>query len=135
MNARQLEKLGVPRDSAKYAIAAVQALTAEKKYSRSQIKERIRQVVAEPTLFVGDVVFDALAKDLLSDAEDVSSEAIEYSSWGGNIDDGAFQQMARDRHFDNLRVKSCHHLDQVFLFRHDLLDVLVDAGNFVCPGR
>ncbi len=93
MNARQLEKLGVPRYSAKYAIEAVQKLAAEKTFSKSQIKDRVRQVVEDPKLFVGDAVFDALATDLLSDAEELTHESISYRTWGSDIDEGAFKQM------------------------------------------
>ncbi|MEQ9407853.1 MAG: RtcB family protein [Fuerstiella sp.] len=93
MNARQLEKLGVPRYCAKFAIAAVQELVAQKSCSRSEIKNRLRQVVEDPRLFVGDSVFDALAKELLSDAEPVCADPVTYRTWGTNIDDGAFRQM------------------------------------------
>lgn len=93
MNARQLEKLGVPRDCSKAAIGAVQQLAAQKTLSRSQIKERVRQVVADPRLFVGDNVFDGLAKELLSEAAEPKAEPIEYRTWGTEIDDGAFRQM------------------------------------------
>jgi len=93
MNARQLEKLGIPRYSAKYAIAAVQELAARRELSRSQIKNRVRQVAEDPTLFVGDPVFDALAQDLLSDVVAPERDPIEYRTWGSNIDDGAYRQM------------------------------------------
>lgn len=93
MNARQLEKLGVPRDCAKSAIAAVQSLTAEKRYSRGEIKKRINQVVLDPQLFVGDASLGGLAADLLSDDEIVVAEAIGYQTWGDNIDEAAHKQM------------------------------------------
>ena len=93
MNARQLEKLGVPRECAKSAIAVVQALVADKQYSRGEIKKRIQQVVMEPSLFVGDAVMNGLAQDLLSEKEIVVPEAISYRTWGDNIDHGAHKQM------------------------------------------
>lgn len=93
MNARQLEKLGIPRHSAKYAIAAVQELSAGGEFSRSQIKQRIIQVSENPELFVGDPVFEALAKDLLSEVAPSDYEPITYRTWGQNIDDGAYRQM------------------------------------------
>ena len=93
MNARQLEKLGVPRHCARYAIAAVQALVAEKKLSRTQIKGRISQVTMDPPLFVGDPVFDALAKSLLEEVVAGPREPVSYRTWGSNIDDGAHRQM------------------------------------------
>lgn len=93
MNARQLEKLGIPRHSAKHAIGAVQQLTALRQFSRSQIKQRIIQVSENPELFVGDDVFGALAKDLLGDVAPPAHDPIGYRTWGQNIDDGAFRQM------------------------------------------
>ena len=93
MNARQLEKLGVPRRCSKPAIAVVQKLAAAKTLSRGKIKERIRQVVADPRLFVGDSDFDALAKDLLQEVDEATAAPITYKTWGTNIDDGAFRQM------------------------------------------
>lgn len=93
MNARQLEKLGVPRDCSRSAIAAVQNLVALKKYSRGEIKRRIAQVVADPKLFVGDAVMNGLAQDLLSEAEEIESPDLTYRTWGTNIDDGAHRQM------------------------------------------
>ncbi len=93
MNARQLEKLGVPRDCAKSAIAAVQSLTAEKRYSRGEIKKRISQVALDPQLFVSDALLGALAADLLSEAEVVVCDAIDYQTWGDNIDEAAHKQM------------------------------------------
>lgn len=93
MNVRQLEKLGIPRYSAKHGIAAVQQLAAQKELSKSQIKARIQQVAEDPKLFVGDEVLGALAEDLLSDVEDTPHEAISYRTWGSDIDEGAFRQM------------------------------------------
>ena len=93
MNIRQLEKLGIPRYSAKHAITAVQKLAAQKELSKSQIKARIQQVAEDPKLFVGDEVLGALAEDLLSDADDTLHEPIGYRTWGSDIDEGAFRQM------------------------------------------
>ncbi|MCA9062812.1 MAG: RtcB family protein [Planctomycetaceae bacterium] len=94
MNARQLEKLGVPRHCVKPAIAAVQQLAAERTLSRTEIRERIRQVTENPRLFVGDSVLNALALELLEDDEPpVVTEPVKYHRWGSNIDDGALAQM------------------------------------------
>lgn len=93
MNARQLEKLGVPRRCARPAIAAVQQISAQKTMSRSQMKERIRQVVSDPQLFLGDAVFNDLASELLEHVEEPTEDPITYRTWGQEIDKGAFQQM------------------------------------------
>lgn len=92
MNARQLEKLGIPRRCSKSAIAAVQQL-ASQQLSRSQVRQRIVQVSLDPQLFVGDDVFDALARDLLDESAAIDHEPIEYKRWGTRIDPGALQQM------------------------------------------
>ncbi|HQX50716.1 MAG TPA: RtcB family protein [Planctomycetaceae bacterium] len=94
MNIRQLEKLGVPRSSAKSAIVAVQQLAANRELSRSEVRERIRQVVQDPKLFLGDPILDGLAKDLLSEVEPVAErEPLTWKSWGDNIDEAARRQM------------------------------------------
>ncbi|MEZ6125649.1 MAG: RtcB family protein [Planctomycetaceae bacterium] len=93
MNARQLEKLGIPRHCAGLAVAALQRLVADRTVSRSQVKDRLRQVAADPKLFVGDAIFDSLARELLSEDEPASREAISYQTWGSCIDDGAHRQM------------------------------------------
>ena len=92
MNARQLEKLGIPRYCSKPAIAAAQELAAQN-LSRGEIKRRFQQVSEEPRLFLGDVVFAALAQALLADAESGPIESIPYSRWGNDIDDAALHQM------------------------------------------
>lgn len=93
MNARQLEKLGVPRYCANAAIGAVQALVAQRQHSRGEIKKRIQQVVEDPKLFVGDAVMDGLAQELLSEADITVAEPITYRTWGDDIDAGAHKQM------------------------------------------
>ncbi|MEZ6061594.1 MAG: RtcB family protein [Planctomycetaceae bacterium] len=93
MNARQLEKLGIPKYCSKYAIAAVQELVKQKQHSSAEIKDRLRQVAESPQLFVGDPVMDALAKELLSDATEPVGEPITYRTWGSDIDPAAHRQM------------------------------------------
>lgn len=93
MNARQLEKLGVPRRCAKLAIGVVQQLSAGRQYSRGEIKRRIKQVVMEPDSYVDDEIFGGLAADLLSEARVVVPESISYQTWGEDIEDGAHKQM------------------------------------------
>lgn len=92
MNARQLDKLGVPRHCAKTAVAAVQQL-ASQKVARSAIKARLKQVAEDPQLFLGDPILDDLAKALLDSEEAAAHVAIGYERWGTNIDSGALKQM------------------------------------------
>lgn len=101
MNARQLEKLGIPRYCARYAITAVQELAALKSLSRGEIRERVRQVAESPQLFVGDALFDALAKELLNDGPQAPQEPVRYRTWGSNIDDATFRQMDDACHLPN----------------------------------
>ena len=93
MNARQLERIGVPRYCAKAAIAAVQKLVAGEHLSRSVVKTRLGQVVDDPKLFVGDPIFDGLAQELLFDSGPGLGDPIEYRTWGTEIDQGAHDQM------------------------------------------
>lgn len=94
MNARQLERLGVPRRCAKTAIVVVQKLRAQRELSRNQIKERLQQVVEDPQLFLGDPHMDALAQDLLAEAEVTETkEPVKWRQWGSDTDDGAIRQM------------------------------------------
>jgi tRNA-splicing ligase RtcB len=95
MNARQLEKLGIPRHAAGLAIQAIQALVKDSESTRNGIKDRLKLVAENPQLFVGDPVLDALARELLQcpDEADKAREPLKYRTWGDNIDDGAHHQM------------------------------------------
>ncbi len=92
MNARQLEKLGIPKYCANTAISAIQQLVSLNT-SRSEVKTRLIQVAENPTLFLGDPVMDDLAKVLLDVQDAVTHEPISYKRWGSNIDPGAIKQM------------------------------------------
>ena len=93
MNARQLEKLGVPRECANAAIACVQKMAAQKTWSKGEIKKRLKQVVESPSLFLGDPIMDGFANELLSESDNTLPQAISYQTWGENIDHGAHHQM------------------------------------------
>lgn len=93
MNARQLERMGIPRYCAKQAITAVQTLVAQERPSRSDIKKRLIAVVEDPKLFVGDAIFDGLAQELLADDGPGLGAPIAYETWGQDIDQGAHIQM------------------------------------------
>lgn len=85
--------MGVPRYCAKQAIAAVQALVAAERPSRSELKKRLLAVVEDPKLFVGDQFFDGLAQELLVDDGPGLGDPIDYRTWGTEIDQGAHAQM------------------------------------------
>jgi tRNA-splicing ligase RtcB len=92
MNARQLEKLGIPKHCANTAIGAIQQLVSQKT-SRRVIRDRLTQVAENPALFIGDLVLNSLAKAMQDVQEVVSHEPISYQRWRSNIDGGALKQM------------------------------------------
>ena len=93
MNARQLEKLGIPRWACPQAIQAIQELVKQKSLSKPEVREQIRQVAESPSLFVGDPVMDALARELLEEGVLEHREPATYQTWGSDIDPAAHQQM------------------------------------------
>ena len=93
MNARQLEKLGIPRHAVNQAIRAIQLLTDSPDFDRRTIKDRLRLVAENPQLFLGDAVLDGLARELSESDPSPQMEPIAYQTWGTNIDEGAHQQM------------------------------------------
>jgi tRNA-splicing ligase RtcB len=93
MNARQLEKLGIPREAAHEAIRAIQLLVDSEQFDKRTIRERLKEVAENPRLFLGDPLLDRLAKELSVTASPTLSETISYRTWGSNIDDGAHRQM------------------------------------------
>ena len=94
MNSRQLLKLGVPHDVIKLAISTVEKAVAKGAVSGKEVKQRMKDLVASPRLFVGDENFGALAKELLISDDAEPHTAISYRTWGADeIDQGAFKQM------------------------------------------
>ena len=93
MNARQLEKLGIPRHAANQAIRAIQLLAESPDFDKRTIKDRLRLVAENPQLFLGDAVLDGLARELTESDPSPEIEPIGYRTWGTNIDEGAHQQM------------------------------------------
>jgi tRNA-splicing ligase RtcB (3'-phosphate/5'-hydroxy nucleic acid ligase) len=93
MNSRQLQKLGVPEDCVKSAIAAIQTATRAGGLKGKQIKQAIRDVVERPGEFTEDECFGQFAKDIIADREFVRPEPIEYRTWGGEIDQASHAQM------------------------------------------
>lgn len=93
MNARQLEKIGIPRHASHEAIRAIQVLSESSGFDSRQIKQRLKQVAETPSLFLGDPHLDGLAKELLGSEPRPQHEPIGYRTWGTNIDHGAHQQM------------------------------------------
>jgi len=94
MNARQLEKLGVPTFCAGQAIAAIQRLVSEDKVRNKNIKETVKSIVAAPQNYISDENWGELARSLTEmEQEPVAREPIAYPTWGTEIDPAAHAQM------------------------------------------
>lgn len=93
MNARQLEKLGVPQDCVKSAIVAIQNATKSGGLRGKQVKAAVKEVVSQPDRFVNHEHFGGFAKDIIVDREFVRPEPITYRTWGSDIDSAAHGQM------------------------------------------
>ncbi|MEZ6039362.1 MAG: RtcB family protein [Planctomycetaceae bacterium] len=98
MNARQLEKFGIPRAASNAAIIAIQQLIQSGTVRRRDIKQKLRQIAVSPELFLGDPILDALAKELRQiegpyDGPLPTGDVPEYKVWGSQIDQAAHHQM------------------------------------------
>lgn len=93
MNGRQLQNLGVPADCVKSAVAAIQNVTKIGGLRDKQVKEAVRNVVADPHAYVDDEHFGSFAKDVIADREYVRPDPISYRTWGRDIDPAAHGQM------------------------------------------
>jgi len=94
MNARQLEKLGVPAFCVGEAIVAIQRLVSEDKSRSKTVKETVKQVVAAPHDFLTDETWGELARSLAAmDHDPAPREPITYPTWGTEIDPAAHAQM------------------------------------------
>jgi tRNA-splicing ligase RtcB len=96
MNARQLEKLGVPIECVPAAITAIQDVIREKGVRGKNVKETIASLVENPHAFLGDEYWGAFAQNMIevtSELEAVPAEPIPYPTWGTDIDEAAHNQM------------------------------------------
>ncbi|MBL8819336.1 MAG: RtcB family protein [Planctomyces sp.] len=96
MNARQLEKLGIPRDAANLAIQAIQLLIRDQELNRREVQDRLRLVADNPRMFVGDPILDSLARELIELEAPIPVEdsgPLNYRTWGTQIDEAAHHQM------------------------------------------
>ncbi|MFM8401365.1 MAG: RtcB family protein, partial [Pirellula sp.] len=85
MNARQLEKLGVPIECVPVAITTIQNVIREKGFRGKNVKETIASLVENPQAFLSDEYWGAFAQGLLdyqSQMEQVPSEPLSYPTWG-----------------------------------------------------
>jgi tRNA-splicing ligase RtcB len=95
MNARQLEKLGVPSHLAKAAISGIQKATEAGELRGLELKTLIPQIVAAPQDYVSHAFFAELAGELVQEGapREVRAPA-PFDIWGvDGIDVGAIGQM------------------------------------------
>jgi tRNA-splicing ligase RtcB len=114
MNARQLAKLGIPRDCVPQALQVVQVVAKHNrsvpKDQRINVEQAIRECVKQPDLYqqpaeTGEAAEHAgpstahaaalrqLADALVADRTTVRKEPISYRTWGDEIDAAAHHQM------------------------------------------
>jgi tRNA-splicing ligase RtcB len=96
MNSRQLQKLGLPEDPdvIKAALAGIQSASKAGILRSLDLKTTFAEVLAQPQAHKSDPYFGSLADALIEYAkEPLPAEAIEYRTWGSDIDAAAHQQM------------------------------------------
>lgn len=93
MNARQLQKLGVPEHCCASAVTAIQAAAKAGLTRGRDLKETVRAVLESPRQFVEDEHFGAFARELITNQQVVRPEPIAYRTWGQDIDEASHQQM------------------------------------------
>ncbi len=94
MNARQLEKLGIPSFCAGEAIAVIQRMASSNNLRNRDIKATIKSIVAAPEEFLTDSDWGTLAQSLSEmNAQPAAQEPISYPTWGNEIDPAAHAQM------------------------------------------
>ena len=94
MNARQLEKLGIPIYCANEAIAVIQRLASDGHLRSKSIKETIKNIVAKPQDYVTDENWGSLARSLGElEVNPNAREPLNYPTWGSDIDPAAHAQM------------------------------------------
>ncbi len=94
MNARQLEKLGIPIYCANEAIAVIQKLARDGNLRGKAIKETIKSVVACPQDYMKDEYWGPLARSLSEvEISPNAREPLAYPTWGDDIDPAAHAQM------------------------------------------
>ncbi len=93
MNRRQLKKMGVPEDCVKSAIYAVEHVLSSGELKGGAVKQKVKQVLNAPQLFVGDSCFGDFASKLIAEASQPQNDEINYRTWGSSIDEAAHAQM------------------------------------------
>jgi tRNA-splicing ligase RtcB (3'-phosphate/5'-hydroxy nucleic acid ligase) len=93
MNARQLRELGLPDSLIPLATSTVRDVIASGAKRGREVKELLRQIVAQPASYVDDAHFGSLAKELTDPKTAPARKPISYQTWGSQIDREAHGQM------------------------------------------
>jgi tRNA-splicing ligase RtcB len=100
MNARQLEKLGVPPECFAAAIRGIQKAAAAGALRSMNVKQRLKDILAAPADHEQDPHFGDFAREVVAAQSDpqlprfANAEPIGYRTWGaGDIDEASHAQM------------------------------------------
>jgi len=94
MNARQLEKLGIPFFCVHEAVTVIQKMARDENLRGKNLKETIKSIVAKPQDYVNDEYWGTLARSLSETEEQLKPrELLAYPTWGTEIDPAAHAQM------------------------------------------
>jgi len=93
MNNSQLRKLGVPDECINAALGSIQSLAKAGELKGINIKQRIRDVLADVERYADDVHLGAFARSVIESRSFEPTEPIEYRTWGTDIDQAAHAQM------------------------------------------
>lgn len=100
MKARELENLGVPRGEAMHLALRTIADAARGGMSKSQLRETVKALIADPATYVNDPRFGELASALHdcrtkphAFAEFVRAEPAPWKQWGEGLEPESVQQM------------------------------------------
>jgi len=95
MNARQLEKLGVPAECVKSAILAIQSASRAGMLRELNVKQLIAEILACPSTHTADAHFGQFAQAVVDSGDAAEPrEPISYRTWGeSGIDAASHTQM------------------------------------------
>lgn len=75
------------------AIQAVQRAVSSGELKGQAVKQKVKQVLNAPRLFVGDSCFGDFASELIAEGSRPQVDEIKYRTWGSSIDEAAHAQM------------------------------------------
>lgn len=96
MNARQLEKLGVPVECIPIAIQTIQRAVGTLGQRGKDVRAQIQAILAEPDAYLADELWKSFASELVDSkavGQSLPLSKIAYPCWGEDIDRAAHAQM------------------------------------------